>query len=102
MNATHPRLRVKVAEHEAGDPAATAWRIRHANETIQAVTLAYFGPGGGADPAQADDGTFEVHAVSRDTLPTLRQILTEHEGLTIVAEDEAPGDGIVVNREMGL
>ncbi|MFV2179465.1 hypothetical protein ACFHW2_37315 [Actinomadura sp. LOL_016] len=34
MTAPHPVLTVLVADHEAGDPAATAWRVRHADEAF--------------------------------------------------------------------
>ncbi|MFG1857556.1 hypothetical protein ACGFJT_37380 [Actinomadura geliboluensis] len=97
MATTHPLLRVRVAPHEADDPA---WRIRHAGETI-AIVLAYFETDQNGSPVQADDGTFAVHATSRTTLDTLRQMLTDHEGLTIVTEEQAPGNGIIVAREHG-
>lgn len=91
--ATHKVLTVAVAPHEAGDPG---WRVRHANETIQTVVLAYFAADSKGEPIQAEDGTFEVHAVSWDTLDTLRTILTDHEGLRIVSEREAPGTGVII------
>lgn len=94
MTVTHRRFRVRVADHEAGDPDRTTWRVEHAAETISLV-LAYFTRDAGGRPVQAADGTFEVHATSRTTLGTLRSMLTDHEALTIVAEDDAPGTGII-------
>lgn len=91
MDATHVRLIVKVAAHEASDPT---WRVSHAAETIS-IVLAYFEHQDGT-PIQGADGTFAVHAPSRTTLGTLRQMLVDHEGLTIVREDEVPGNGLIV------
>ncbi|MBO2461613.1 hypothetical protein [Actinomadura violacea] len=90
---THPVLTVRTGEHDAADPA---WRVAHANETIQHVTLAYFEGNADGTPRQADDGTFRVHAVARGTLDALRDILTRHELFEIVAETEEAGTGIIV------
>jgi hypothetical protein len=92
---THRRLVVRVADHEAADPA---WRVQHADETISTTVLAYFERRSDGTPVQNPDGTFTVHAPSRDTLDTLRGILTGHEGMTIVSEDEAPGNGVITAR----
>ena len=90
---THAVFTVRVADHEQGADR-TAWRIRHATETFSLV-FAWFTRDGSGSPVQADDGTFEVHAPSRTTLDTLRQMF-EHEALTIVTEDEVPGVGLLV------
>jgi hypothetical protein len=97
---SHARFTVRTASHEQ-DPARTAWRIQHAAGTI-GVVAAYFTRDEAGEPVQADNGTFEIHAPSRTTLGTLRQMITEHEGLTLVTEDEAPGHGIAPDtlREM--
>lgn len=93
MNPTHPVLTVRPGADDAADPA---WRVAHANETIQHVTMAYFEANADGTPWQADDGTFRVHAVSRGTLDALRDILTQHELFEIVSEAEEPGTGIIV------
>lgn len=92
--ATHTVLTVSVADHEANDPQ---WRVQHAAETI-GIVAAYFTSGPDGTPVQADDGTFEVHAPSRTTLGTLRDMLEQHEGMTIVSEQEAPGTGVLATR----
>lgn len=91
---THTQFTVRLADHEAGDPNLTARRVRHAAETFE-VVYAYFKFDAERRPIQAADGTFEVHAPSWTTLDTLRQMF-DHEGLTVVREDEVPGNGIVV------
>lgn len=94
MTTTHPRFTVRVAAHEANDPT---WRIQHASETIE-IVAAYFRRDDNGVPIRNADGTFEVHAPSRTTLPTLRQMLTDHEGLTIIGEGRAPGNGILTTK----
>lgn len=91
---THKRFVVRVADHEAADPS---WRVRHAAETI-GIVYAYFTSDASSTPIRSQDGTFEVHAPSRSTLDTLRQMLVDHEGLTIISEDEVPGNGIIIER----
>jgi hypothetical protein len=92
--ATHVTFTVRVAEHEQGDPERTAWRVRHAAGTF-AIVGAWFATGEDGKPDQDAGGTFEIHAPSRTTLDTLRQMITDHEGMIIVSEDEAPGLGII-------
>ncbi|MEU4410721.1 hypothetical protein AB0F88_39975 [Streptosporangium sp. NPDC023963] len=96
MSPTHKVFTVAVAAHEADAPE---WRVRHAADTI-AVVYAYFTSDADGTPIRAADGTFEVHAPSRTTLDTLRQMLVDHEGFTIVSEDEAPGHGVLAAREI--
>jgi hypothetical protein len=91
---THRVFFVRVAEHEAGDPARTAWRARHADATV-AVAGAYFLGDIDGEPDQAPDGTFEVHAVASSLIGTVREMLTGHEGMTIVSEEDAPGNGLL-------
>jgi hypothetical protein len=78
--------------HEAADPE---WRVRRAAERI-GIVRAYFNSNAAGTPIRAAGGTFEVHAPSRTTLDALRQMLVQHEGLTIVSEGEAPGLGILI------
>lgn len=94
MAHSHMVFTVQVAPHETENPA---WRIGHAGETISLV-YAYFMTDASGEPVRSNDGTFEVHAPSWSTLDTLRQMLEEHEGLTIVGEREEPGNGLVVIR----
>jgi hypothetical protein len=94
---THRRFVVRVTHPHEQAPADRLWRVNHADETLRTVTLAYFTRGEGGQPA-CDGGKYEVHAPSRDTLDTTREILTKHEGLTIVSEDEAPGTGWLIRR----
>uniref|UniRef100_UPI003F4948D2 hypothetical protein n=1 Tax=Streptosporangium sp. CA-235898 TaxID=3240073 RepID=UPI003F4948D2 len=93
---THRVATVAVAEHEIADPT---WRVRHPAETI-GIVHAYFTSDATGAPLRAADGTYEVHAPSRSTLDTLRQMLVQHEGLTIVSEMEAPGHGILAARQV--
>jgi len=88
---THMCFTVKVAPHER-TPEETAWRIRHAAETL-GIVGAYFRYEDGV-PFQAEDGTFELHAPSSRTLYAIPQML-EHEGLEIVEQEEVPGTGII-------
>lgn len=98
MTTTHRRLSVRVADHESGSASRTLWRIQHADDTISTVVLAYFERDADGTFAQDPDGTFIVHAPSGGTLDTLREILTQHEGMTIVSEDDAPGNGIIIEK----
>ena len=91
---THIVLTVQVAKHERANPT---WRVQHAAETI-GIIYAYFTSDPDGTPVQAADGTFEVHAPSKTTLSTLREMLEQHEGLTIVREQQAPGNGILATR----
>ena len=91
--ATHTVFTVRVADHEQ-EPEREAWRIRHAAGTF-AVVCAWFATSADGQPDRDSEGTFEVHAPSRTTLSTLRQMITDREGMTILSEDEAPGLGII-------
>jgi hypothetical protein len=90
---THTVFTVRTAPHEQSAQRA-AWRVKHAAETITLV-WAWFTCDILRTPIQAPDGTFEIHAPSRSTLDFLRELITEHEGMIIVAEDEAPGEGLI-------
>jgi hypothetical protein len=91
---THMQFTVTVAEHETADPA---WRLRHAADTF-ALAAAYFESDDG-QPVRDAEGAFKVHALSWDTLGALRDMFA-HEGLTVVREDEVPGNGIIVERRV--
>lgn len=87
---------VRVADHET-EPARTSWRIKHAADTIS-IVHAYFGCDLDGRPIQADDGSFEVHwpgPRASSVIDTLRAMLG-HEGLIIVREEDAPGNGLIV------
>jgi hypothetical protein len=91
--STHMKLTVEVSPHERDD---AMWRIKRASETI-IVAGAYFVRYTDETPVQQNDGTFEIHAPYWSTLDTLRLMLA-CDGLTIVREEEAPGDGLVSPR----
>jgi hypothetical protein len=78
------RFAVRLADHEAGNPTRTSWRLGHAAETY-AVVLAFFTTDADQRPVRAEDGTFEVNAPSVSTLDTLR-LMFDHEGMTVVRE----------------
>jgi hypothetical protein len=82
---THAVFTLAVAPHER-EPDRAAWRVRHAAETF-AIVRAWF------DEA-SESGNYRLHATSRDTLDMLRQMIIEHEGMTIVSETIEDGDGI--------
>ncbi|MFC3986481.1 hypothetical protein [Streptosporangium jomthongense] len=88
---SHAVLTVAVADHETDEPA---WRLQHAADTIR-IVLAYFATDTSGLPVRAADGTYDVHAPSQNTLATLRQMLTRHEGFTIVRERQEPGLGVL-------
>lgn len=98
---THKVFTVRPPEHEASDPARSRWRAIHAHQTVEVVGAWFDHDNTTGYIAQAADGSFLVHAPLTSTLATVRQMLTEHEGMVIVAESEAPGLGILPLRSTG-
>jgi hypothetical protein len=63
--------------------------MRHADETVQVVGAFFKAPHG--EPVPEPDGTYEVRAPAPSSVPLVRQMLTEHEGLIIVREEPLSG-----------
>lgn len=95
---SHTVLTVRPADHEAGDPAREAWRAKHADETLSTAGAYFEVYEDDRTPARSPDGTYRVHVVAPSNLGIARRMLTEHEGMTIVSEDQEPGLGILVTR----
>jgi hypothetical protein len=62
------------------------WRLKHADETVQVAGGIFVG--GPNDIQPQPDGTYEVRALASSLTGTVRQMLTEHEGLIILREVE--------------
>ena len=71
------------------DGADEAWRMRHADETVNVMSAFFKAPHG--EPVQEPDGTYEVRAPAPSSVSIVRQMLTEHEGLVIVREEPLTG-----------
>jgi hypothetical protein len=72
------------------DAANPAWRIRHADETVHAMSAFFIAPHG--EPVPGADGTYEVRAPAPSSVDMVRQMLTEHEGLIIAREAPLTGN----------
>lgn len=73
------------APHEASSPERTAWRMRHADATVNIAGAFFKAPHG--EPVPEPDGTYEVRLLAPSNKAVVREMLTEHEGLTIVREE---------------
>ena len=82
----HTVFTVRLAAHET-DPERAAWRLRHAGETF---SLIYAWLAEAPNP----DGTYDIHAPSRETLATARQMIG-HEGMELISERQGEGCGIL-------
>ena len=71
------------------DGADEAWRMRHADGTVNVMSAFFKAPHGA--PVQEPDGTYEVRAPAPSSVSIVRQMLTEHEGLVIVREEPLTG-----------
>lgn len=68
------------------DGQDAAWRVKHADETVNVAGGVFLGGPGSIRPAP--DGTYEVRALADSTVDIVRQMLTDHEGLIIEREAE--------------
>lgn len=68
------------------DDPNPAWRVKHADETVQTFG-AFFKCPRGIYVAELD-GTYEVRYLGSSMASTVRRVLTDHEGLIVVSEWE--------------
>jgi len=81
----HTVFTVRLAADET-DPERVAWRLRHAAGTFSLI-CAWLAE------APNPDGTYDVHAPSRETLATARQMIG-HEGMELISECQGKGYGV--------
>lgn len=85
QNTAGTRFYVRVPEGQD-----EAWRVKHADETVNVVSAFFTAPHG--IPVPQPDGTYEVRALAPSTVSIVRRMLTEHEGLMIVREEPLAGN----------
>ena len=83
---THTVFTVRLAAHET-DPDRVAWRLRHAGETFSLI-CAWLAE------APNPDGTYDIHAPSRETLTTARQMIG-HEEMELISERQGESYGVL-------
>lgn len=89
----HAVFTVRPAPHEQ-DRDRSAWRARHAAETV-GFLYAWFETAGTSAPLVTSAGTYRVHVPAPGTVDRVREMLADHEGMTIVSEASEPGAGLI-------